>query len=743
VLEDSHKTTLQQGESIMAMQERRFAPTVLALAIAGAASAGVHAQGSDTRATALEEVIVTAERRETSLQDTPISVLAFGAPQLEKLGVDDLSDLQSSVPNLSIRQFPNSQASLRAYIRGIGNNDVQMTLDPSVAVYIDGFYVARSIGLSNEVADLQRIEVLRGPQGSLYGRNSIGGAINMVTAKPTGELGLKQTVSVGSLDYLRSSTNLNLPKVGDFSAKLSLVAGTKDGQVENKGSGPNFGDNDNIGARVAVNWSPVDGFSADYAFDYSDVDTGVLYYQTVAQPYPQYSFLPYSKNRMDEVTPKHPVDESTLKVTGHSLTLAWEVSDALTVKSLTGYREVEQHVYQDYGANPLAARMFANDPFDNDQDQFSQEFQFLGSLLDGSVDYVAGLYYFDESGQEDTTDYYFDYELPRRLTDANNTADAVFGRVTWTPPVLEQRLHLTAGLRYSEDERDVSTDRYASGFRYQSARADGKWHNTSPDFTASFDITPDVNVYAKYVEGYKTGGFNGRGASVLAITSPVDEENITTIEAGFKAQFLDNRVRLNAAAFTSDYEDIQLSFALLGDPTNVVNYNAGKASIDGVELDLSAVLVEGLVLTASYGYLDTKIDEVINPLTGIDDSKTQRYVLPGAPENTWTLDLEYTFPAFTFGELVADVNYAARDEMEFVSQPRTGYLVPDYDLWNARLTLRDICVGGPGKASVALWGKNLADEEYLLDGIEAFPWSPLSAPFGEERTWGVDVTYEF
>ena len=173
----------------MAIQKRSFAPTVLALAVAGAAAPWAQAQEEGARATGLEEIIVTAERREASLQDTPISVLAFGAAGLEKLGVDDLGDIQHSVPNLYMRQFPNSQASLRTYMRGVGNNDVGMSTDPSVGVYIDGIYVARSIGLGSEVASLERIEVLRGPQGSLYGRNTIGGAINMITAKPAGEWG--------------------------------------------------------------------------------------------------------------------------------------------------------------------------------------------------------------------------------------------------------------------------------------------------------------------------------------------------------------------------------------------------------------------------------------------------------------------------------------------------------------------------------------------------------------------------
>ncbi|HQY71586.1 MAG TPA: TonB-dependent receptor, partial [Pseudomonadales bacterium] len=374
----------------MAIRIRRFAPTVLAMAVAGAAAPWAQAQQDGARATGLEEVIVTAERREASLQDTPISVLAFGADMLEKLNVDDLGDIQFSVPNLFMRQFPNSQASLRTYMRGVGNNDVGMSTDPSVGVYIDGIYMARSIGLGSEVASLERIEVLRGPQGSLYGRNTIGGAINMITAKPKGEWGFKGGLSAGDRDYVKARAEVDTARVAGLAAKLSLMKSEKDGWIENDGRGPNFGDNDSAAGRLAINWSPSDNFSADYAYDYSDVDSGTIYYQNIGPSQFGFESVPFRSDRQDNVRPRVPFEESNVEVSGHSLTLAWEISDDLTLKSLTGYREVEQDIYQDYGANPVTTRLFANAPFLNEQDQFSQEFQLLGKLMDGGLEYVLG-----------------------------------------------------------------------------------------------------------------------------------------------------------------------------------------------------------------------------------------------------------------------------------------------------------------------------------------------------------------
>ena len=742
----------------MTIRSYRFTPTVLALAVAAAAAPWARAQEEGTRAAALEEVIVTAERREASLQETPISVLAFGIDSLEKLGVDDLGDIQHSVPNLVMRQFPNSQASLRTYMRGVGNNDVGMSTDPSVGVYIDGIYVARSIGLGSEVASLERIEVLRGPQGSLYGRNTIGGAINMITAKPKGEWGFKGGLSAGDRDYAKARAEIDTPRAAGLAAKLSLMSSQKDGWVENNGAGPDFGDNDSLAGRLAVNWSPVDNFTADYAYDYTDVDSGTIYYQNIGPSLFGFESVPYRDDRQNSARPRVPFEESSVEVSGHSLTLSWEISDAVTLKSLTGYREVEQDIYQDYGANPNTTRLFANAPFLNEQDQFSQELQLLGNLLDGGLEYVLGAYYFEEEGDEDAIDYitlplaYYppyppdmtlnEFELPRRVSTANNDATALYGHFTWTPEMLARRLHLTLGLRYSEDEREIKTAQSFGGYEFFSAHADDSWDNTSTDFTVSYDIDENVNVYAKYVEGYKTGGFNIRGTSLVAATTPVSEETVSTWEAGIKSQFLDDRLRFNAAVFTSDYEDIQLSFAQIGDPTNTVLYNAGKATIDGAEVDLTALITDALVLTVSYGYLDASVDEVIDPNTGANLVKTAKYALPSAPDNSFTADLDYTFPSFGYGELALNVNYSYVDETEFVSTPTFGYNIPDYDLWNARLTLRELCVG-EGRAAVAIWGRNLADEEYLLDGIESFPWSQMVASFGERRTWGVDVTYEY
>jgi len=742
----------------MTIRRHRFTPAVLALAVAATAAPWAHAQEEGARAAALEEVIVTAERREASLQETPISVLAFGTGSLEKLGVDDLGDIQHSVPNLVMRQFPNSQASLRTYMRGVGNNDVGMSTDPSVGVYIDGIYVARSIGLGSEVASLERIEVLRGPQGSLYGRNTIGGAINMITAKPKGEWGFKGGLGAGDRDYAKARAEIDTPRAAGLAAKLSVMSSQKDGWVENSGSGPDFGDNDSLAGRLAVNWSPVDDFTADYAYDYTDVDSGTIYYQNIGPSLFGFESVPYRDDRQNNVRPRVPVKESSVEVSGHSLTLSWAISDAVTLKSLTGYREVDQHIYQDYGANPNTTRLYANAPFLNEQDQFSQELQLLGSLLDGGLDYVLGAYYFEEDGDEDEQNYitlplaYYppyppdmtlnEFTLPQRVSSAHNDASALYGHFTWTPDVLAQRLHLTLGLRYSEDEREIKTAQYFGGYEFFSAHADDSWDNTSTDFTVSYDLDENVNVYAKYVEGYKTGGFNIRGTSLVAATTPVSEETVSTWEAGIKSQFLDDRLRFNAAVFTSDYEDIQLSFAQIGDPTNTVLYNAGKATIDGAEVDLTALITDTLVLTVGYGYLDASVDEVIDPNTGANLAKTAKYALPSAPDNSFTADLDYTFPSFGYGELALNVNYSYVDDTEFVSTPTFGYDIPDYDLWNARLTLRELCVG-EGRAAVALWGRNLADEEYLLDGIESFPWSQMVAPFGESRTWGIDVTYEY
>ena len=305
-------------------------------------------------------------------------------------------------------------------------------------------------------------------------------------------------------------------------------------------------------------------------------------------------------------------------------------------------------------------------------------------------------------------------------------------------------MHLTLGLRYSEDSREAEHINIAGGY---DAEGDQDFDKVSGNLIVEYDLNEDASIYAKVVQGYKTGGFGIRSSTPARFELGFEEENLMSYEVGYKAEFMDNRVRLNTAIFFSDYEDIQVTIPELLNPSITDIFNAGEAEIVGLEADLTAVVSEGLVLTASYGYLDTDIKEVIDPITGIDI--TNDFVFPYAAEHSYRFDVDYTFPELSVGELSANINYSWRDDSYQTGKasdavrPQGGAIVDSYGLLDARLTLRGISLGDAGSLSIALWGKNLADKEHMATSMAAFPWSSQMAVWGEERSYGVDLSYEY
>ncbi|MFK7977221.1 MAG: TonB-dependent receptor [Halioglobus sp.] len=699
----------------------------------------------------LEEVLVTAQKRESSLQDTPISIAAFSNADVEKLGISNLHDIASSVPNLDIRQTTNSSAGARVYIRGIGVNDHVVTLDGAVGIYMDGVYLARNTGLSFEVADIERIEVLRGPQGSLWGRNTTGGAINFISKLPTGEFGFKQTLDIGNYDHVRINSQIEAPITDELAAKLSLLYEDKDGWVQNRAEGVDFGDKENLGARLALSWQPSDQIQVDYAYDYSQSDFGSNYYQNGTPFNDAFAGVPFSRSRQENASPSVPYQESDYQIQGHSLTVLWDLGPSTQLKSISSYRDMEQHNYTDNGANAFSTRIFSNDPFDIDQSQVSQEIQILGSAFDDALQYTAGLYYFREDAEESNADFVsltstFEFQIYDRNLKAENSAWAAYGEATWTPESFSQ-LHLTAGLRYSVDEREIQIS--DNVLEVQSPDSAGgardEWNNLSPSFVLAYDLSDHSNAYVKYVHGYRTGGFNGRAGTVREAIKPVDEENLVSYELGLKSEWFDRRLRVNAAVFLSDYEDVQLSLVDNdpdAPPGAVARINAGEAELSGIELDVTAALSDSLRVHLSYAYLDSEFVEVIDPISGDDISDI--YLLVAAPENSYNVDIDYSVGEFKWGNLSANLNYGWRDTREIrPTELEIGDPLKSYGLLNARLSLTDVAFSGGGSLGFALWIKNLTDEEYQLDGFGLPTTDSTLLTYGEPRTYGVQLSYTF
>lgn len=735
----------------MNLGEAPFRKLVICSAIAAASTTGGHKVWAD--APQLEEVVVTAQRREESLQETPIAVSAFNQTQLEELKVNSLEDLNGYVPSFHTAPFAASSASPVIFIRGMGNVDVQTTKDGAVGVYLDGVALGRVTGLSLDVADLERIEVLRGPQGTLYGRNTTAGAINYITRKPYDEWGFKQRFTVGNYNHWASQTDLNIPITEKFFIKAGYMRTHTDGWVENENKvlpdqvDPNK--QDNQAATAALRWEATDNFTVDYAFDWSDLDYGNGYYQTIAAPPGNFGTtpIPPPTDRKDKALLANGMTESSVKVQGHNLTLTLDVGN-VTLKSITGYRELESFLDQNYLDGllyPPETQLPSEFTQQNtvDQEQFSQEFQVLGSALGDSLQYTAGVYYWQENANESQTSNFAPPTFPPFLDAWSVKADAkslaAYGQATWRPNALDQRLGFTLGLRYTQDEREatklyIRTD-LAGLPPVGPFEGSNDFDDTSGTVIIDYDFTDNINSYIKYATGYRAGGFNARALPDDFIRG-FDPERVQSGELGFKSSLWNQRMTLNVAAYYNEYTDLQVDAFV--PPVNSRTDNAGEVTTKGVEIEWVARLTEGFTVDAFYAYMDAEFEEYIVPSFG--DVADLRAV-PQAPENQAKVGLEYAFPMTSFGQFSARLDYLWQDE--FWSNPDLTNVNDSYGLWNGRIQLTDIPLP-KGSIRLALWGKNLSDEEYtvLTTDFSGGTGAVQAAQFGMPRTYGFDFIYE-
>jgi iron complex outermembrane receptor protein len=783
------------------------------------------------QAGALEEVVVTAQRRETLLQDTPIAVTAFSAEKIADLGVYDVTDLGGYVPNTNIQKQPSSNSNMSIYIRGVGSGETSLMVDPKTSFYLDGVYMSKTVGAVFDIVDLQAVEVLRGPQGTLFGRNSTGGAVNVTTVKPSGELGGRLEASLGNDGYRRLAGSIDLPKFADLlSVKLSAAKMEYDGWATNDfpGAEPDLASEDNTSFRVAFRFEPMDGLTIDYAYDDTDnegVPTpfqiskvkdslfdgftrsdvpfttlgGPLYQQmaaTVGNP----------KDRRENYT----LDASTeewLEVQGHNLTVAWEL-DPVTVKYIYANRETESgygstdldggaHVAPDLfygGGQPVPFPGFHAGIPEGWIDLETHELQFIGDAMDDRLQYTLGFYYYEEEVYQDNPQTfglpiqfllgsaldqaYFDagfcqqipgvgpfcqgsqrlplpFPFPGADPNMNGFVDFIYGQKTESTAAygqftysLTNDLDLTAGIRYTEDERDAFLFNESLGHSSFDDRLfnDDKWDNISYLLTLNYALTQDARLYFTHSTGFNSGGFNSRASTLTAWEEAVDEETIDAFEVGLKSDWWDRRLRVNAAAFYNNYKDMQLAVFEAGSggaSSRIVN--AGEATYMGLELEVIALLTEGLTAEFSYGYMDSEFDEynARNPATNQIEDISDITTVTRAPENTASLGLQYTFQPTDLGALSARVDFAYTDGYTFHPFLNTFDSADSRTLVNARLTLDDLSIGNDSSLRLSAWVKNLTDEEYREWGIDFGSLGFAGNTYGRPRTFGIDAVYNF
>jgi iron complex outermembrane receptor protein len=733
----------------------------------------------------IEEIVVTAQKRRESLQDTPVAVSAVTAQTIEDRGITDVGSLSSIAPNLVVNQTPASSTSPAVFIRGIGEAEPILTADAPNALYIDGVPIGRSTGAMFDLVDLERIEVLRGPQGTLYGRNTTGGAINLITRKPARKFGVSQLLSYGRFDLFQSRTTLDTGELGTsgLAATFSYVHKQRDGYVDNilapASKDPGAFNVDAF--RAALSYDNGGAVRADYAFDYNHRDSrGIPVQLAAAFPYVQ-GYLeasPFlggaapqiSRNRLKQLRLDH--DGKLIdKVSGHTLTIEADLGEDATLRSITGYRRWTSLVEDtdldgngdlvgftvDFEGNPEGINPISlyNGDTQSRQQQWSQELNLIGKIGD-KFDYVLGAFLFEETARqrdfaeltfvipvEDPIDLgpvtipavglNFDTLLQYRH---RSRSQAVFGQSTWQ---VSNRFSVTGGLRYTWDQKklDVTDPAVVSG--------EARFHQLTWMANAKYDFSDDVSAYGRVATGYKSGGFNARSAS-----QSFDPEKVISYELGLKSELFDRRVRLNLAAFHTRYRDLQVSqFEAGSSGANSVTVNAGRATYTGVEAELLARVTPNLTLSGNIGYVDRKYKTYLfrDPDTDelVNIASTARFSYSAS--TTANAGVEYAFPTFGIGRLSARLDYNYRSRVYFhpvdALAPFNSQIAdcPASTL-DGRLTLSELKIGG-AEASIALWGKNITNTEYLLSGIDFGPLGFANVTFAEPRSWGIDLRVRF
>ncbi|MBK6583812.1 MAG: TonB-dependent receptor [Gammaproteobacteria bacterium] len=721
-----------------------------------AVAAAQGAAGSGSAAGALEVIVVTAQKREEGLQGIPVAVSAFSSSALEAIGATDFTAIGEYVPNLNI--MPQSGTNGTAItLRGIGSAEPSAAIDPKVGLYVDGVYVARNTATVFEL-DLERIEVLRGPQGTLWGKNTTGGSINVITAKPTGELGLKQELGFGEYGRFRSKTVLDLNpselgELGSVNLKFSYLKTMSDGwanRVNDRVAGPHdLGEVDSDSLRFAAAWNLNEDIVIDYAFDHINRNGTSRQDQLLYAPPSMGADRYASRRKRLERFSLDTAGRDEITIDAHTLVATWDLGD-VTLKSITGYRDSNLQYDPDLDGTPVefTARLLSTGAMSTgglynvygtrDDEQFSQELQAVGTTLDGRLDYVAGLYYFDEEGTESTIgSLYYDALAPfvffndtSKTFTIDNKSMAVYGQATYTLPVLDDRLRVTLGGRYTDDDKDV----HKTVHNGVPADMPGQksWNHFSPAGTIDFQASEDVNVYLRVAEAYNAGIFNVR-SSAASFSTPADEETVVSYELGAKTEWFEHRLRLNTALFYSEFDDMQSIVYVAGESTAL---NVGSTDIWGVEVELLASPVAGLTLGLSYGYLDYEINEFVYGQIDVTDSA----VLPYMPENTASGFIEFRFLPLAIGTVALRLDATYKDEVAFSPLNSATTQADDYALVNARITLSELPFESVD-ASIAVWGKNLADEDYQIFGIDYAQFQTGS--FGDPRSFGVDLRMEF
>lgn len=657
----------------------------------------------------IEEVIVTAQKRSENVQEVPVAISAFSAERLEETGFDSFGDLENIVPGLQLGNFgPVTFVNLR----GIGNENTTAGGDPGVALHFDGVYIGRPVGFLFSAFDSERVEVLRGPQGTLYGRNATGGSINYITKKPTDELEGEADLTVGNYSMIRGRAALNVPLSDKVKTRFVGFFEDRDGFTENLN--PNGRDPND-----AKNW----GIRGHVAFDLSDrgdlllsgtyvKSGGVGSKPELREPYPAQALAgppgfafsggpgsgvpanniyigPDGFIPVNDLRPFREATDADLKTDLEfillSATLNYDLGP-VSLKSITAYAEMDYLSVQDqdHSILPLSELLITES-----SQQFSQEIQLVSNST-GPLRWIIGAYYFEEKadrrsqffqGRFDTFAQVFNQPAGWDIDgDVKTTSYAFFGQATYD---VTEALAVTAGIRYSNDEKKGENRGFIFAGAPYAAPVGDSWDELTYRFVADYKVTEDILAYASYSTGYRSGGIN---QAVNPIVNAIyDPETVDAFEIGVKTNLFDRRAQLNISAYRNEYKDLQFQvFGAVGPEA----FNASGATVQGIETELLAYVTESLVVNMAASYTDSAFDPQVIDGVQLDDNQVQR-----TPEWTFNIGATQQIDLGDRGMLKIRGEFAFTDKMFYSAFNRNGGfdspggsdLAPSYENVNIRV----------------------------------------------------------
>jgi iron complex outermembrane receptor protein len=700
----------------------------------------------------LEPIIVTARRREEESQRTPVSVVSLDGRELEARSLTNLRGLQNFVPNLTFAPSQNvGDAAGNIFIRGIGQEDFAAGSDPGVGFYLDGIYVARTMGTLMNLVDIDRIEVLRGPQGTLYGKNAVGGAINLISAVPKPDLAGYAGLTAGSLDRAELRGMINAPLGGTVLVRLAAGRISRDGYLKRlrapftptaitETDRRREGSENSAAGRVQLRWLASPSLTIDFAADASR-RRGTQAATHVDAIDPRFGILPevnalIREGRLPgpEINDELISDDLLESFAGAGNSISQNVAGVSatavkdfgphSIKLIAAHRRLRSHVQTDLDGTWFA---ILQGDFNERHRQNSVELQAAGTL--GRLTYTAGLFGLRERtrtssgrgvGRLDVLYlcgcFYPPDNRPLLIFSSRQLGGSSYAAYSQGSLRLTDRLSATAGGRFSHEWKGIDVklsqlhpDTFErTGLVVATGANRGRWNSFTWRAGLEFQASPDLMLYASAAKGYKSGGFNGRPAINLPNLGLIeyDPETALTYEAGIRSQWFDRRLRLNATVFHTSYRDIQLrQQTFSGGVLTTLIENAARARIRGLEIEAAAKLADRLTATLAYGYLTPRYLDV-----GHVPNLTLGTAFQRTPRHSFTASLDHSLPLGR-SSLSFHGDYSYRSHEQFQLLP-SAFDQPGYGLVGARLTLR-----GPGdRWSVAVFGTNLTDERYRAAG---------------------------